>query len=59
MEAACAMFLAFYNFVWRTREPEEGRSRLPAAMMAGVVDTLWSFEDLFDAVMGGGYAMVA
>ncbi len=33
----------------------EGRCRLPAAMAAGVVDTLMSFEDLFDAVMGEGY----
>jgi len=59
LEAACAMFLAYYNFVWRTRKPEKGRNRLPAAMAAGVVDTLMSFEDLFDAVMGGGYAMAA
>jgi hypothetical protein len=26
---------------------------------AGVVDRLMSFEDLFDAVMGEGYAMAA
>jgi hypothetical protein len=26
---------------------------------AGVVDTLMSFEKLFDAVMGDGYAMAA
>ena len=51
LEAACAMFLAYYNFVWRTRLPEEGRNRLPVAMMAGEVDTLWSFENLFDQVM--------
>ncbi|MGD0654668.1 MAG: hypothetical protein ABSA16_10015 [Thermoguttaceae bacterium] len=57
LEAACAMFLAYYNFCWRTREPEEGRNRLPAAMMAGVVDSLWSFKELYDAVMSGGYAM--
>jgi len=57
LEAACAMFLAYYNFVWRTRLPEQGRNRLPAAMTAGVVDTLMSFEDLFDAVMGEGYAI--
>jgi hypothetical protein len=43
---------SFVNFRWRTREPEEGRNRLPAAMMAGVVDNLWSFEDLYDRVMG-------
>ena len=54
LEAACAMFLAYYNFVWRTRLPEEGRLRLPAAMAAGVVDTLWTLEDFFDRVMGVG-----
>jgi len=49
LEAACSMLLAYYNFVWRTRLPEKsGRYRLPAAMAAGVVDTLWSFEDLYD-----------
>jgi hypothetical protein len=37
-EATCAMFLAYYNFCWRTRKPEEGKCRLPAAMAAGVVD---------------------
>jgi IS1 family transposase len=59
LEAACAMFLAYYNFVWRTRDAEEGRTRLPAAMTAGVVDTLMSFEQLFDTVMGGQYANAA
>ncbi len=59
LEAACAMFLAYYNFVWRTRDVIEGRTRLPAAMAAGVVNTLWSFEDLFDAVRGEGYAIAA
>jgi hypothetical protein len=51
--------LAYYNFVWRTRLPEEGRLRLPAATAAGVVDRLMSFEDLYDAVMGGRQAMAA
>ncbi len=53
------MFLAYYNFVWRTREPGEGGNRLPAAMAAGVVDRLMSFEDLFDAVMGEWCAIAA
>ncbi len=45
LEAACAVFLAYYNFCWRTRKPgKSGQLRLPAAMAAGVVDTLWSFE---------------
>jgi hypothetical protein len=59
LEAACAMFLAYYNFVWRTRDEEEGRTRLPAAKAAGVVNRLMSFADLFDAVMGDGYALAA
>src|SRR5438034_1030804 len=50
LEAACAMFLCFYNYVWRTRDAEAGRTRLPAAMAAGVVNTLWSFEDMYDQV---------
>jgi hypothetical protein len=53
LEAACAMFLAYYNFCWRTRDVQEGRNRLPAAMAAGVVRSLWSLKDLFDSVMGG------
>jgi len=61
LKAACSMLLAYYNFVWRTRYPDQsgqaGRLRLPAAMMAGVVDRLWNFEDLFDAVADGGYAI--
>jgi hypothetical protein len=30
----------------------ERQARAPAAMMAGVVDTLWKFEDLYDRVTG-------
>jgi hypothetical protein len=59
LEAAVAMFLAYYNFCWRTRLPEERRNRLPAAMMAGVVDRLMSFEDLFDAVTTSHYSTAA
>jgi IS1 family transposase len=55
LEAAVAMFFAFYNFCWRTRHADKsgqcGRLRPPAAMMAKVTDRLWSFEDLYDAVM--------
>ena len=59
LEAACAMFLAYYNFVWRTRDAAEGRTRLPAAMAAGVVDTLMTFEELFDRVMGSASQAIA
>ena len=54
LEAACAMFLAYYNFCWRTRYPDKsgkrGKRRPPAAMLAGVTDRLWTFDDLFSAV---------
>lgn len=56
LEAAVAMHIANYNFCWRSREkngPRSGLKRPTPAMQAGLVDTLWSFEDLFDAVMAG------
>jgi len=55
LQAAVSMFMAYYNFVWRTRYPDDsgrrGQYRRPAAMLAGVVDTLWDFERLFDEAM--------
>jgi hypothetical protein len=55
LEAACALFLAYYNFVWRTRFPDwsgrRGKRRPPAAMMAGITDRLWRFEDLFEELL--------
>jgi IS1 family transposase len=55
LEAACAAFLAYYNFVWRTRYPDDsgkaGRYRPPAAMMAGITDRVWKFGDLFVMAM--------
>jgi hypothetical protein len=46
------MVLTYSKFVWRLRLPEKRRNRLPAAMLAGGVDRLMSFENVFDAVMG-------
>ena len=55
LEAACAMFLAYYNFCWRTRYPDDsgkpGRRRPPAAMLAGVTDHAWKFDELFHCVL--------
>ncbi len=34
---------------------EDGRARLPAAVLAGVSESLMSFEALFDIVMAGEY----
>ena len=49
------MFAAYYNFVWRTRFPDNsgraGRRRPTAAMMAKVTDHLWSFEELYNTVI--------
>jgi hypothetical protein len=46
------MYVAYYNFVWRTRLPgKSGSYCVPAAMAAGVTDRVWNFDDLFDAVM--------
>jgi IS1 family transposase len=54
--AAVAMFMGYYNFCWRARYPDDsgraGQLRLPAAMLAGVVDRLWDFPRLFDEAMG-------
>jgi hypothetical protein len=57
-EAAIAMFLAYYNFVWRTRHTDNsgkpGKLRPTAAMMAKVTDNLWSFADLYNEVIQYG-----
>lgn len=54
LENAVALFIAYYDFCWRTRYPDDsgkcGQRRPTAAMMAGVTDRLWSFADL----MNGG-----
>jgi hypothetical protein len=53
LEAAFAMFAAYYNYCWRTRKPgKSGQKRPTAAMMAGLADHTWTFEELFAAVLG-------
>ncbi len=53
--AASSLFLAYYNLVWRTRYPDNsgkpGTLRPTAAMMAGVVNKLWKFEDFYNEVI--------
>lgn len=52
LEAAVAMHMANYNFCWQARGNLKGeKRRLPPAMQAGIADRLWSFEDLYEAVM--------
>lgn len=46
------MWAAYYNYCWRTRKPgKTGKKRPTAAMMAGLTGTIWSFDQLFDAVL--------
>lgn len=52
LEAAFAMFAAYYNYCWQTRKPgKSGQKRATAAMMAKLTGHVWSFDDLFDAVL--------
>ncbi len=52
LEAAFAMFAAYYNFCWQTRMPgKSGKLRSTAAMMAGIAGHVWSFDELFEAVL--------
>ncbi len=50
------MYVAYYNYVWRTRHTDDsgeaGRLRPTAAMLAHVTDHLWTFEELFNRAMG-------
>ena len=52
LEAAFAMFAAYYNYCWQTRKPgKSGKLRPTAAMMAGIAGHVWSFDELFEAVL--------
>lgn len=52
LEAAFAMYAAYYNYCWQTRKPgKSGKKRPTAAMMAGIAGHVWSFDELFAAVL--------
>jgi hypothetical protein len=52
LEAAFAMFAAYYNYCWQTRMAgKRGKKRPTAAMMAGLVGHVWSFDELFEEVL--------
>jgi hypothetical protein len=55
LSAACGLFAVYYNFVWRTRYPNESghpaKKRPTQAMMAGATDRLGSFDDLYTEVI--------
>ncbi len=53
LEAAFTMFAAYYNYCWQTRKPgKSGQKRPTAAMMAGIAGHVWSFDELFETVLG-------
>lgn len=55
LEAAFAVFAATYNFCWQTRMPgKSGKLRPTAAVMAGLADHTWTFDELFAAVLEPG-----
>ena len=46
------MFAAWYNYGWQTRKPgKSGKKRATAAMMTGIAGHVWSFDELFEAVL--------
>jgi transposase-like protein/IS1 family transposase len=52
LEAAFAMFAVYYNYCWQTRKPgKSGKRRPTACMMAGLTGHVWSFDELFEAVL--------
>ena len=51
LAAAVALQAAYYNFCWRLRRPGKSGQLTPTpAMMAGLTDTLWTLDELYDAV---------
>jgi hypothetical protein len=55
LEAAFAMFAAYYNFCWQTRKPGKAGSKRPtAAMMAKLTGHVWSFDELFTNALAAG-----
>ena len=46
-----ALHVAHYNFCWMMREKgTSGKLRATQAMQAGIANTLWTFEELFERV---------
>ena len=52
LEAAFFMFAAYYNYCWQTRKAgKSGAKRAAAVMMAKLAGHVWSFDELFEAVL--------
>ena len=46
------MFAEYYDYCRQTRRPgKSGKKRPTAAMMAGLAGHVWSFDELFEAVL--------
>ena len=53
LHAAVRLHLAYYNFCWQPREKgRSGRLRSTPAMMAGLTNRVWRFEELCENVKG-------
>ena len=51
LSAAVALHVAYHNFCWRPRKPgKSGRKRPTPAMASGLIDTLWTFGDLYERI---------
>lgn len=54
LECAFATFAAYYNYCWQTHKPgKSGAKRGTAAMMNRLAGHGWSFDELFEHVLGG------
>lgn len=52
LEAAFGLFTAYYNYCWQTHNKgKSGKKRPTAAITAGIAGHVWSFEELFAAVL--------
>jgi hypothetical protein len=52
LAAATAMYLAYYNYCWRSRKPgKSGQKRPTPAMAAKLANHTWTFAELFETVM--------
>jgi hypothetical protein len=50
LNAAVALYVAYFNCCWRSRENVGGRQRLTPALQAGITSELWTMERLYDQV---------
>ncbi|MEX2187666.1 MAG: hypothetical protein WD875_12760 [Pirellulales bacterium] len=49
---AAGVFAIYYNYCWQTRRKgTSGKKRPTAAMMAGLVGHVWSFNELFESIL--------